>query len=74
MVMDIWEAKHGIAAGHAVVVDMEGSTLAHLAKVNLLSMKKFLYYIQVKFIAFTCWKMHRFEEHHVNVSVLSLNV
>lgn len=49
MVTDLWLAKEGIAAGHSLVVDMEGSTLAHLAKVNLLAMKKFMYYIQVKF-------------------------
>lgn len=47
MVTDIWLAQEGIAAGHCLVVDMEGSTLAHLAKVNLLAMKKFMYYIQV---------------------------
>lgn len=46
MVTDLWMAKEGIAAGHALVVDMEGSTLAHLAKVNLMAMKKFMYYIQ----------------------------
>lgn len=48
MVTDMWLAKEGIAAGHSLVVDMEGSTLAHLTKVNLLAMKKFMYYIQVK--------------------------
>lgn len=47
MVTDLWLAMEGIAAGHALVVDMEGSTLAHLAKVNLMAMKKFMYYIQV---------------------------
>lgn len=47
MVTDLWLAREGIAAGHALVVDMEGSTLAHLAKVNLMAMKKFMYYIQV---------------------------
>lgn len=48
MVTDLWLAKEGIATGHSLVIDMEGSTLAHLTKVNLLAMKKFMYYIQVK--------------------------
>lgn len=47
MVTDLWMAAEGIAAGHSLVVDMEGSTLAHLARVNLLAMKKFMYFIQV---------------------------
>lgn len=49
MVTDLWLAKEGIASGHSLVVDMEGSTLAHLAKVNLMAMKKFMYFIQVNF-------------------------
>lgn len=47
MVTDLWMAAEGIAAGHSLVVDMEGSSLAHLARVNLLAMKKFMYFIQV---------------------------
>lgn len=39
--------QDGIAEGHAIVVDMEGSTLSHLAKVNIIAMKKFMFYIQV---------------------------
>lgn len=47
MVTDLWLAQDGIAEGHAIVIDMEGSTLSHLARVNIIAMKKFMYYIQV---------------------------
>lgn len=43
----MWLMQDGIAEGHAIVVDMDGSTLAHLAKVNIIAMKKFMFYIQV---------------------------
>lgn len=51
MIADLWLMQSGIADGHAIVVDMEGSTLAHLTKVNLMAMKKFLFYIQVSVIS-----------------------
>lgn len=47
MVTDLWLMQDGLAEGHSIVVDMEGSSLSHLAKVNILAMKKFMYYIQV---------------------------
>lgn len=47
MITDMWLMQDGIAEGHAIVVDMDGSTLAHLAKVNIIAMKKFMFYIQV---------------------------
>ncbi|XP_031637357.1 alpha-tocopherol transfer protein-like [Contarinia nasturtii] len=46
MVADLLLAQDGIAEGHAIIIDMEGSTLSHLAKVNILAMKKFMFYIQ----------------------------
>lgn len=48
MITDLWLAQDGLAEGHAIAVDMEGTTLSHLAKVNIISLKKFMYYIQVK--------------------------
>lgn len=39
--------EDGIAAGHSIVIDMEGSTLSHLAKINIIALKKFMFYIQV---------------------------
>lgn len=47
MITDMWLAQDGIAAGHAIVIDMEGVTLSHLARINLLALKKFMFYIQV---------------------------
>lgn len=47
MVTDLWLMQDGIAEGHAIVVDMEGATLSHLAKVGLIALKKFMFYIQV---------------------------
>lgn len=47
MIADLWLMQSGIAEGHAIVVDMEGSTLSHLTKVNLTAMRKFMVYIQV---------------------------
>lgn len=40
--------QDGIAEGHAIVIDMEGSSLSHLAKVNIIALKKFMFYIQVR--------------------------
>lgn len=48
MVTDLWLAHDGIAEGHAIVIDMDGSTLSHLARVGLIAMKKFMFYIQVR--------------------------
>lgn len=47
MITDLWLSCDGLAEGHEIVVDMDGATLSHLAKVNIISMKKFMYYIQV---------------------------
>lgn len=50
MIADLWLVQSGIADGHAIVVDMEGCTLTHLTKVNIIAMKKFMFYIQVGYI------------------------
>lgn len=47
MIADMWLMQDGIAAGHAIVIDMEGVSLSHLAKINLIVLKKFMFYIQV---------------------------
>lgn len=53
MVTDLWLMQDGIAEGHAIVVDMEGATLSHLAKVGLIALKKFMFYIQVRYCIFS---------------------
>lgn len=47
MITDLWLAREDVVEGYVFVLDMEGATLAHLAKVNLIAMKKFMHYIQV---------------------------
>lgn len=39
---------NGIRPGLVVVIDMQGTTLGHLARINILTVKKFLYYVQVR--------------------------
>ncbi|EZA49214.1 hypothetical protein DMN91_008389 [Ooceraea biroi] len=46
MVMDLWLYTEGTAPGHVIVIDMEGVTLPHAGRLNPISIKKFLYYLQ----------------------------
>lgn len=48
MVLDYHLAKEGVHEGYTMIIDMEGSTFAHMAKVNFITMRKFLYYVQVR--------------------------
>lgn len=47
MVLDYLLARDGISEGYAMVIDMEGSTFSHLTKVSIVTMRKFLFYVQV---------------------------
>lgn len=47
MVLDYLLARDGICAGYAMVIDMAGSTFSHMTKVNIIAMRKFLFYVQV---------------------------
>lgn len=47
MALDYWVARDGIAEGLAIILDMDGTKLSHLTKVNIASMRKFLFYVQV---------------------------
>lgn len=49
MATDLLLAQDGIAEGDAIIIDMTGSTLSHLTRVNLMALKKFMFYIQVGF-------------------------
>lgn len=39
--------QDGTSEGHILLADFTGASLGHLTKVNLLHVKKFLYYVQV---------------------------
>lgn len=46
MVTDLWLLSEGTAPGHVIVFDMEGATLGHLARMGIVTFKKFFYYLQ----------------------------
>ncbi|XP_055854077.1 alpha-tocopherol transfer protein-like [Episyrphus balteatus] len=46
MVFDLWMAEGGAEQGHVIVMDLKGVTLGHVARLGLLTMKKFLFYLQ----------------------------
>lgn len=48
MVTDIWFTKNDLEEGYATVCDMKGVTLSHLPRVNLLALKRFMFYIQAR--------------------------
>lgn len=48
MVTDIWFAENDLKDGYATVVDMKGCTLMHLTRVNVMALKKFMFYIQAR--------------------------
>lgn len=47
MLMDFWLARDGPAEGYSVIMDCQGLTMSHMAKVNIAAMRRNLYYVQV---------------------------
>lgn len=47
MVFDLLLYREGIQAGHLMVMDMTGCSLGHVARLGLMTMKKFLFFVQV---------------------------
>lgn len=47
MVNDLCIMDEGTANGYIIVMDMSGVTFGHLAKLGILTMKKFMLYLQV---------------------------
>ena len=47
MVFDYCMFEEGIEAGHIIVMDMKNITLGHVARIGIMQMKKFLFYLQV---------------------------
>ncbi|XP_051863310.1 alpha-tocopherol transfer protein-like [Drosophila nasuta] len=46
MIFDFWMYEDGIQKGHVIVIDLKGCSLGHVARIGLLQMKKFLFYLQ----------------------------
>ncbi|XP_029161318.1 uncharacterized protein LOC114933052 [Nylanderia fulva] len=46
MMMDAWQYTEGTTKGHIIVLDMEGVTFAHAARLSPMGIKKFLFYLQ----------------------------
>ncbi|XP_070852427.1 alpha-tocopherol transfer protein-like isoform X2 [Drosophila suzukii] len=46
MIFDFWMYEDGIQPGHVIVIDLKNTSLGHVARIGLLQMKKFLYYLQ----------------------------
>ncbi|KAH8357436.1 hypothetical protein KR084_006783 [Drosophila pseudotakahashii] len=46
MVFDFWMYEDGIQPGHVIVIDLKNTSLGHVARIGLLQMKKFLFYLQ----------------------------
>ncbi|TMW50066.1 hypothetical protein DOY81_004876 [Sarcophaga bullata] len=46
LIFDLWIQEDGLRPGHIIVIDLKGCTLGHVARVGLLQMKKFLFYLQ----------------------------
>ncbi|CAH2051544.1 unnamed protein product, partial [Iphiclides podalirius] len=48
MIMDLWQYEEGTWPGFVMVVDFNGMTLAHVARLDLQNIQQFLYYLQVR--------------------------
>ncbi|KAJ6636959.1 Alpha-tocopherol transfer protein-like [Pseudolycoriella hygida] len=46
MITDLWFAENDLREGYATVIDMKGTTLMHLARINIVALRKFMFYIQ----------------------------
>lgn len=47
MVVDLCIIEEGTAKGHVLIVDMSGVVLGHLARLGIMSIKKYILYLQV---------------------------
>ncbi|XP_049887074.1 alpha-tocopherol transfer protein-like [Pectinophora gossypiella] len=46
MLLDLWHLEDGTWPGLVIVIDLDGLTLGHLARLELLAVQQFLYYLQ----------------------------
>lgn len=49
MMSDVWFAQNDLKEGYATVIDMNNTTLMHLTRINVVALKKFMFYIQARF-------------------------
>lgn len=45
-VSDIWLREEGAVEGHIIVLDLQGLTLGHVARLEIMAIKRLLYYLQ----------------------------
>lgn len=48
MISDMWFAENDLREGYVCVIDMKGATLMHLTRINVIVLKKFMFYIQAR--------------------------
>lgn len=48
MVTDVWFAQDDLRQGYVCAIDMKNCTLMHLTRVNVIALKKFMFYIQAR--------------------------
>lgn len=70
MVVDLYLAHDGNAEGDAIIIDMEGATLSHLARVNIITLKKLLFYVQVFESASLLFNIFLFKIEHNQQTIL----
>lgn len=46
MIFDAYIMEHGTSEGCIFVIDMENTTLGHIARLEILTLKRFMYYLQ----------------------------
>lgn len=46
MILDIWLHSEGTTKGHVILADMSGLSLGHVTRLNPLTSKKFMVYLQ----------------------------
>lgn len=48
MVADLWFAQDDLRNGYVCAIDMKNCTLMHLTRVNVIALKKFMFFIQAR--------------------------
>lgn len=51
-VSDLWLLEEGAAEGHVLCFDLDKLQLGHMTRLNPITIKKFLYYLQVSLVCY----------------------